>query len=191
MTKNYLIIFLVNVSVILSVGFFINSQQNDLTKIVAFNKEVSGSLVHLNETIYDIKNKLTVYDEHINLLEDRLEVSKDMGLSEESSNKVHDKLLIDKVEDVPEKHDDFLTSIETGSNTVHVSPAEDQKQFFNDLMLMLDDPYLTQSLSMQKLVEMESMRKLPQALQYVVMSKAMKKYKNGEISKDVFLSLSE
>jgi len=190
-TKKYLILLLVNISVILSVWFYFNSQQSNFSKIVDFNKEVSESLVHLNEAVDDIKNKLTDYDKHINLLEGRLEISEKAELSEEGSNKVPDKLFNDKVVDAPEKQDDFLSLIEAGSNTVHVSPTEDQSRFFNDLMLMLDDPYLTQSLSMQKLVEMDSMSKLPQALQFVVMSKAMKKYKNGEISKDVFLSLGE
>jgi len=83
---------------------------------------------------------------------------------------------------------DFLKAIQNKNTVVSVHPTEEQNRIFYDLKSSLDDPNYVQGISMQKLINTDEMKLLPQVLQYVILSKAVERYNNGEIARDVFYS---
>lgn len=70
---------------------------------------------------------------------------------------------------------------------IMVSPTPEQNQIFEDLKRRLDEPDFWHGMTFSGLVELDEMKAIPDALQKVIISKAIGKLNRGEVDKGAFL----
>ena len=70
---------------------------------------------------------------------------------------------------------------------VMVNPTEQQNKLFEELKNSLDQPLYIQNLNLDALVKSEDMLSLPKPLQMVIVSKAIKRFNDGEVDRMTFL----
>lgn len=72
-----------------------------------------------------------------------------------------------------------------------VNPTHKQNETYGVLKAKLEDPYFLSTLNINDLASMPELQTLPEVMQLSIMSKAITKFNNGEIDKDVFMNLVE
>lgn len=69
-----------------------------------------------------------------------------------------------------------------------ISPTPEQNLIYEGLKARLDDPSYSESLSLMELKTHPDMQQLDTTMQMLILNKAVKKFNDGEISKEVFLA---
>ncbi len=81
-----------------------------------------------------------------------------------------------------------VKSLQERPPMVVVNPTPEQNETFQTLKIQLDDPSYVSSLNLQTFSQSPEIANLPEPLQLVLITKAIKQYNEGNITKEVFLN---
>ena len=151
--------------------------------------KILQAIARLQSSVVQSDTKFLAISQKIDLLSNRI-LGVESKISDIDNNALNNDERLESESSVSNDSNpnDFLDELKKGKKVITVSPTIEQNTVFENLKLRLSDPYFTQNLSMQGLIEMDEMKQLPQALQYVIMSKAVARYNNGEIDRNIFFS---
>lgn len=159
---------------------------NDSTQID--NEKILKAIKKINNNVNKLSNRI----DHVFVeVKGHADAKTDQNISANES--VEQKALLDDYIEITDFDSVIDASLPRGVDSlkdrppmVMVNPTLEQNEVFQMLKARLDDPTYLSTLSLLELSQAEDLVKLPKALQLVLISKAIKQYNNGAVSKEVF-----
>jgi len=82
-------------------------------------------------------------------------------------------------------------SLATRPGMIMVNPTFEQNETYEVLKAQLEDPYFISTLNISDLANSPELQTLPEVMRLSILSKAISKFNNGEVSRDTFMNIAQ